>query len=181
MLFGDPNVFTIETCSEAHLTAPSHVWGRMQLLFDSCTLGDINDEHCGLYGAYCGFKELLSHEGRLWHDSFNGLDDAEIHDVVRHAIYGDDDRTGDQIVLDAQTYRPFDFLTNWGEQFDGFASVIFQRDNTQTTVVHIPHSAFARTRLDGPMVSLNFSTNVFESAILEFLAWFERETQRLSG
>ena len=144
-------------------------------------LATSNDEHCGLYGACRGFKELLSHEGRLWHDSFNGLDDAEIHDVVRHAIYGDDDRTGGQILLDAQTYRPFDFLTNWGEQFDGFASVIFQRDNTQTTVVHIPHSAFARTRLDGPMVSLNFSTNVFESAILEFLAWFERETQRLSG
>ena len=180
MLFGDPDVFAIEACSEAHLTAPSQVWGRMQLLFNSCSLGDINDEHCGLYGAYSGFKNLLSHNNPLWHESFGRLNDIEIHDLVRNAIYGDDDRTNDQIVSDSKTYRPFDFLTNWGEQFDGFASVIFQRDDKQTTIVHVPHSAFARTRTEGPAISVTFSTQMFESATLEFLSWFERETQRLT-
>ena len=180
MIFGDPKTFAIESITEPHLSPPSPVWGRMQLLVDWYVFGDISDEHCGLYGAYCGFRDLMSHQGQLWHSSFDGLGDNQIHDVVRHAIYGDDNRSSEKVMLDSQTYRPFDFLTNWGEQFDGFASVIFQRDDKQTTIAHVPHSAFARTRPEGSPVSFHFSTASFNSATMKFLTWFEAETKRLS-
>lgn len=128
MIFGDPKDFAIEVMTEPHLIAPSNVWGRMCVHIGDLTLGDFSDENCGLYGAYCGFKELLNSRTRLWDDSFDGLSREQIHDLVRNAIYGEDDRTLSAILADSQRYRRFDFLTNWDEQFDGFASVIIQED-----------------------------------------------------
>jgi len=174
MIFGDSKSFAIEAIVEPQLVAPSEVWGRMQLIVCSHSFGDINNEHCGLYGAYCGFKALMSHRTQLWHGSFDGLDDKQIHDIVRHAIYGDDTRTADQIQQDLQNYRMFDFLTNWGELFDQHPSVIFQRHETQTTIVNV------NKRSDRETLSLSFDTRTFRSATMEFLAWFDSVAERLS-
>lgn len=180
MIFGNPEDFAIEAMTEPHLIAPSAVWSRMCLHIDDVTLGDFSDEHCGLYGAYCGFKELLNTSARLWDESFDGLSLEQIHDLVRNAIYGDDDRTMSAILEDSQRYRRFDFLTNWGEQFDGFASVIIQEDEETTTILHRPHSAFARQREPGPFVVATCSTIRFQNACASLVQWFDQETERLA-
>lgn len=181
MIFGDPNDVAIEAMTETHLVAPSAVWGRMCLHIGSVVLGDYTDEHCGLYGAYCGFKELLNVQTRLWDESFLGLSHEQIHDLVRHAIYGDDDRSMTEILADSKRYRIFDFLTNWGEQFDGFASVIFQGDSKTTTILHRPHSAFARVREPGPFVTATCSTIGFRNACAGLVHWFDQEAARLTA
>lgn len=180
MMFGDPNAFAIEAMTEPHLIAPSAVWGRMSLHIGPVVLGDITDEHCGLYGAYRGFKELVATTTRLWDDSFNGLNHEQIHDRVRNAIYGDSDRSMDAILADARRYGRFDFLTNWDEQFDGFASVIVQPDDVTTTILHRPHSAFARKRDAGPFVVATCRTVDFRNASVSFVEWFDSESQRLT-
>ncbi len=180
MMFGDPSEFAIEAMIEPHLIAPSAVWGRMCLHIGPVVLGDITDEHCGLYGAYCGFNELVGDTTRLWDDSFTGLNHKQIHDRVRNAIYGDDERSMDTILADAQRYRRFDFLTNWGEQFDGFASVIVQHDDAITTILHRPHSAFARKRDPGPFVVATCNTLDFRDACGAFVRWFDSEASRLT-
>ena len=180
MIFGNPEDFAIEAMSEPHLVAPSTVWGRMCVHIGSVVLGDFSEKHCGLYGAYSGFKELLDMETRLWDESFDGLSREQVHDLVRHAIYGDDDRDMDAINADDQRYRRFDFLTNWDEQFDGFGSVIVQEDHRTTTILHRPHSILARQRQFGPFVNASCSTIGFRYACAGFVEWFDRETVRLT-
>jgi hypothetical protein len=179
-MFGDRSDFAIEAMTEPHLIAPSDVWGRMCLHIGSVVLGDITDEHCGLYDAYCGFSKLVGDATRLWEDSFTGLNHRQIHDCVRNAIYGDDDRSMDAILADARRYGRFDFLTNWGEQFDGFASVIVQCDDATTTILHSPHSAFARKRDPGLFVVASCSTLGFRDACSAFVKWFDSEASRLT-
>lgn len=180
MMFGDPSNFAIEAITEPHLVAPSAVWGRMCIHIGPIVLGDFTDEHCGLYGAYCGFKKLLTTESQLWDDAFVGLTREQIHDLARNAIYGDDDRSMEAILADSQQYRRFDFLTNWDEQFDGFASVIVQEDDRTTTILHRPHSAFARKRDPGPFVIATCNTIGFRNAIAGFVEWFDAEASRLT-
>jgi len=179
-MFGDPDTFAIEAMTEPHLIAPSAVWGRMCLRIGTFVLGDISDEHCGLFGAYCGFKELVTDETRLWDDSFTGLNLEQIHDCVRVAIYGDDDHSMEVIMEDLRRYKRFDFLTNWGEQFDGFASVIVQTDDVTTSILHRPHSAFARMRDPGPFVVATCRTVEFRAACDAFVRWFDSEAARLT-
>jgi hypothetical protein len=180
MMCGDPNAFAIEAMIEPQLIAPSAVWGRMCLHIGPVVLGDITDEHCGLYGAYCGFKDLVASETRLWDDSFVGLNHEQIHDRVRNALYGDDDRSVSAIMADSQRYGRFDFLTNWGEQFDGFASVIVQCDDVTTTILHRPHSAFARKRDSEPFVVATCNTLALRDACVGFVRWFDSEASRLT-
>lgn len=180
MIFGNPEDFAIEAMTEMHLVAPSAVWGRMCVHIGTVVLGDFSDEHCGLYCAYRGFKELLNTNTRLWDESFDGLSREQIHDLVRNAIYGNDDRAMDTILADSRRYRRFDFLTNWDEQFDGFASVIVQEDATTTTILHRPHSAFARKREPGPFVVAICSTIGFRNACASLVEWFDREAARLT-
>lgn len=180
MMFGNPSDFAIEAMTEPHLVAPSAVWGRMCVHIGPTVLGDFSDENCGLYGAYCGFKDLLGITTRLWDESFDGLSREQIHDLVRNAIYGDDDRPMDAIMADSERYSCFDFLTDWDEQFDGFASVIVQEDDRTTTVLHRPHSAFARQREPGPFVVAICSTVGFRNACAGFVGWFDSEAARLT-
>lgn len=181
MMFGDPSDFAIEALIEPHLVAPSNVWGRICVHIGPVILGDITDEHCGLFGAYCGFKELVTDEPRLWDDSFAGLSFEQIHDLVRNAIYGDDERSMEAIVADAQRYQRFDFLTNWDEPFDGFASVILQQDDTTTTIMHRPHSAWGRTRDPGPFLVASCRTTGFRAACAAFVQWYDEQSERLKA
>lgn len=179
MIFGTPDDFAIEAMTEPHLVAPSQVWGRICVHIGPTVLGDFADEHCGLYCAYRGFKELISNPTRLWDESFDGLSNEQIHDLVREAIYGDDDQSIDAMLVDARRYGRFDFLTNWGSPFDGFGSVIVQGDNRTTTVLHRPHSAWGRQREPGPFVIATCSTSGFQSACEAFVEWFDLEAARL--
>jgi hypothetical protein len=113
-------------------------------------------------------------------ESFDGLSREQIHDLVRNAIYGDDDRTMSAILTDSQRYRRFDFLTNWDEQFDGFASVIIQENEESTTILHRPHSAFARHREPGPFVFAICSTIGFQNACAGLVQWFDHEAAKLT-
>ncbi len=179
-MFGDPGRFAIEAMSEPDLQAPSAVWGRMCLHVGPVVLGDITNEHCGLYGAYSGLAELINNTTRLWDDSFAGLTHERIHDLVHAAIYKDDERSLDAIQADAGRYGRFDFLTNWGEQFDGFSSVIVQCEDTTTTILHRPYLAQEPQRRSGAFISATCSSADFRKACVAFINWFDSETARLT-
>jgi|SRR5262245_1019856 len=94
-------------------------------------LGDIDDRHCELYGAYCGFRELVSSVDRLWAAKLLGLADVAAWnhlDALLDGYHGDvgvpDDRTVEQCRRDWDVWGCFNFLTNWGEQFAGYKAFI---------------------------------------------------------
>ena len=181
MLFGDPSNFAIEVMAEPELVAPSTVWGRMCIHIGEVILGDYNDPHCGLYDAYCEFGWHLNRVEPLWDQAFDGLSLEQIHDTVANAIYGDDDRTNEQIQQDSIRYRHFDFLTNWGEQFDGYSSVIVASNDETITILHRPYSDNPRRRIETEFVVAECTRTGFIDTVRQFVYWFDAETKRLTS
>lgn len=180
MLIGDPNNFAIEAMVEPELKAPSAVWGRMCIHIGDVVLGDWTEPFCGLGPAYEHFRWHARQCERLWLDSFDEMTSEEIHDTVRHAIYGDDERTIEQIKRDSLTYGRFDFLTNWGEQFDGYASVIVSPTPDTMMILHRPYlDVGAPRKLPQEFVVARCSRDAFTTASLGFVDWFDRKAEEL--
>lgn len=134
---GDTNDFAIEVMVEPDLKAPSAVWGRMCVHIGT-TLGTIEDAFCALLPARDHFAWHVSRPGRLWDSLSDPLSPGEIHDTVRYALYGEGGRTAEEVHRDWEKFAAFDFLTNWGEQFDGFGSVIDAPDEHTIIILHRP-------------------------------------------
>jgi len=104
----------------------------------------------------------------------------EIHDTVHNAIYGDDDRSLDQIQRDTHRFGAFDFLTNWGEQFDGYSSVIVSPDPATILVFHRPYVECNNPRrLPVDFVVAHCSYSGFINTSAAFVEWFDGEANRL--
>ena len=111
---------------------------------------------------------------------FDGMAPEEIHDTVRDALYGDDERTMDQIHRDCNRYASFDFLTNWGEQFDGYSSVVVSPDPDTMMILHRPYAdPESGRRMPTEFVVARCSRTGFINASSNFVAWFDRESERL--
>jgi hypothetical protein len=181
MLIGDLNDFAIEVVVEPDLKVPSAVWGQMCLRIGNTTLGDFDDHYCALFPAYKHFEWHANHDDRLWDDAFDDMSPEDIYDMVHHAIYGDDDRTMDEIKRDSLRFGIFDFLTNWGEQFDGYSSVIISPDSDTMMILHRPYLyAYSPRRLADDFVMLRCTRSGYINVSRRFVDWFEMEADRLS-
>lgn len=77
MQFGDKTTFAIEAMIEPHLQPPSKPWGRMCIWCEGVSIGDINEEHCGLK-VFRFLSSLINDFDDLWLDEFEGLTDLEL-------------------------------------------------------------------------------------------------------
>lgn len=182
MIFGSASSFAIEAMTEPDLQAPSPVWGRMRIWCQDIAIGDITNPYCGLYGSYLGFRELRTALPSLWLPEFADLSDWQIWNRLNEALYGyhgnvpaEDSRSNEDLLRDLRTYRKFDFLTNWGEQFDnGGKSFIVCTPEQQVRILNrkLPKEC-----------GLSVHTSVFAvaRATKEFLGWFEHEAERLGN
>lgn len=180
MLFGERNIFAIEATVEPHLQAPSAMWGRLCIWCDGVCIGDFAEAHCGLYGSYDGFRSLFASLHSLWRAEFTGLSDRDLWNLLDEKLYSyhgdipvEDQRTTEEIVQDAHTYGPFDFLTNWGEQFD--------RDG-KSFIVRKPNGPVCILNRNLPRhkgLALVTSAHQVSTAIASFMHWFEQEAARL--
>jgi hypothetical protein len=176
VIFGDARDFAIEAVVEPGLAAPSAVWGRMCIHIGAITLGDFNDNYCALYSSYRNFKYMAAGTHRLWDETFAGLSPEEIHDTVRQAIYGDDASE-----FTSRRFARFDFLTNWGEHFDDFSSVICSPDEGTLLILHRPYAPLnSPRRMAGEFVIASCTRSSFIAASTQFADWFESEAKRLS-
>lgn len=180
MLFGDRRTFAIEAMVEPHLQAPSAAWGRLCIWCEDVCIGDFAEEHCGLYDSYDGFRSVLANLHSLWRAEFADLSDRDLWNLLDEKLYGhhgdvaiEDNRTMAQITQDAQTYGRFNFLTNWGEQFD--------RDG-KSFIVCTPEQQVRILNLSLPPskgIALRVSMFPVSASIRAFLKWFEGEAGRL--
>ena len=182
MLFGLPSAFAIEAMSERDLKIPSAVWGRMRVWCQGTAIGDFSDEYCGLSDTYDGFKSLESSLPNLWRQEFSGLSVVEIWRLLDARLYGndgtteiEDDRTIEECRRDWDEYGQFNFLTNWGEQFDdGGKSFILCPPEGDVLILNQSLPAQYGIALRAPLLT-------FKAAVRDFTRWFEVETLRLSG
>jgi len=182
MLFGLRAIFAIEAMSEPNLNIPSPVWGRMQIWCQGIAIGDFSEEHCGLYAACSEFKSLLIEFPRLWRQEFEGLSDLELWNHLDGRLFGyhgdveiENGRTIEECRRDWNEYGDFSFLTNWGEQFDrNGKSFILCRPEGTVQILNRSLPEPSGISLCAPLLNV-------QTAIRDFIQWFDGEETRLSG
>lgn len=180
MLFGDPAEFAIEVLVESTLPVPTGQWGRMCLHFAGVRFGDFEIPCCRLSEAFSHLDCFARTQSLLWDPAFDGKTPEQIHDLVRSALYGVDDRPLAAPGRDSRHFARFDFLTNWGEQFDGYESVIVSPDPESVMVLHRPGAGSAsRWRLPGDFVVAKCLRSVAIDVSRRSVAWYELECERL--
>ncbi len=178
-VFGNRDDFAIEAGVEPDGHTVGTVWGHMCVWCLGVPLGDLDDRYCGLYHAYSEFAWLADNLDRLWADELAGLDDVAAWNFLDGLLYGyhgevelSDTRTREECSRDAVRWGRFNFLTNWGEQFDGYKSFLLCPPDGSARVLSRrlpPHM--------GRGVSV--SRRSLASAAAGFAGWFESESGRL--
>jgi len=181
-MFGDPADFAIEAGVEPHLAAPSSVWGHMRVWCNGQPLGNIEDRHCALYPSYLAFDRMGTHLEDLWDDELGGLDDRAAWNLLDGALYGyhgdvevEDDRSLENVTCDARRFGKFNFLTNWGEQFDGgYKSFLLCPPSK-------PLRVLSRAFPESVGLGVNVSRIGFARASRAFIDWFRYQERRLNS
>ena len=181
MIFGNKTTFAIEAMIAPDLKPPSAPLGRMCIWCEDISIGDINEEHCGLEAIEI-FSSLIPKIDSLWLAEFEGKTDLELWDFLDGILYGyhgdveiDDQRTIEQMSNDASKYSRFSFLTNWGEQFD---------KDGKSFIFHHPEGKIKILNKDLENwngMSLSTSKEAFCYAIREAASWFIQQQQLLSN
>lgn len=178
-VFGDRDDFAIEGGIEPDGHTSGTVWGHMCVWCRGVQLGDLDKRYCGLHLAYGELAWLTDNVSGLWADELVGLDDVAAWNFLDGLLYGyhgevetEDSRMLVQCRLDAARWGRFNFLTNWGEQFDGYKSFLLCPPGDSIRVLSRrlpPHM--------GRGVSVSWPG--FVTAVSGFVAWFESESARL--
>jgi hypothetical protein len=181
MVFGDRLDFAIEADVEPNLAPPSAVWGRMCVWCRGVALGDLGESHCALYPAYRAFRWLPANLDRLWSERLAGLDDIAAWSFLDGLLYGHrgdveapDARTAEEHRRDSTFWSAHDFLTGWGEQFNGCKAFILCPPDGAVRILS--------RELPGPMGrGVEVSRAGLVAAIEGFTRWFEQQARRLGG
>jgi hypothetical protein len=178
MTFGSTGDFAIEACVEPDLAPPNAVWGRMQVWCRHIPLGKIERRYCHLGPAYHGFCDLVRGLSEAWDESLATLDDRAAFNFLDGLLYGycegveiEDGRSLRQIRADAARYGKFDFLTNWGEPFDGYKAFLMCPPQGDVRVLC----------REIPSLRADVSKSAVLSAAGSFVTWYEEQEQRLRG
>jgi hypothetical protein len=159
MRFGDPTEFAIDAFHEP--AGPEWAgFGRMCIYVESVALGDLSDKHCSLFHVVERFREISTSAEALWDDSFTGLSDPQVFAVLDDALFIGSEPQWER-------YGRFDFLTNTGEQFDGFKTFIVCSPARQ---VHVLWQS-----RDGSFGSGVCSSAAFRGVAEAFVVWFDEQ------
>lgn len=173
MLFGTKESFGIEAETEADLTPPSTVWGRMRVWCQNESFGDFENPYNSLYSASECFRSALHAHPDLWDSTFDDLDDAQIFQKFNEAIYREADLGAEEISHLADRYWKFDFLTNWGEHFDPLKGLLAFDPNGDTLFMVEDGNNAVR--------GFRFPQADFVRAASGFVGWFDCEAERLQN
>jgi hypothetical protein len=175
-IFGDPTDFAIEVGLEPDAVhTASFLWGHTRLWCGGISLGNIDNRCCGLNAH--SFESMAKRLDDLWHETLEGLDDQAIWNLLDGALYGyhgdielQDDRPLIEIKRDAVRYSKFDFLTNWGEQFDGYKSFLISPPSNSLRVL-------SRSFPKQVGLGVNISKSSFIQASNDFYKWHQSQLE----
>jgi len=171
MLFGSKSSFAIEAFTEGDLTPPSAVWGRMCLWCHDTMIGRLSEEYCALFTSAKELRSRADNLDELWDKSFDGLRADQIFRIFDRAIYVYDESAPNDLVDGAERYWKFNFLTNWGEQFDRLKGFLAAPPGEELLLII--------QGADDSLTTFSIGRDSFRRAAIDFADWFDREEQRL--
>lgn len=177
-LFGNRSDFAIEAGVELDGHTEGTVWGHMCLWCAGFPLGDLDKRYCGIAHAYDELRWRALQYGELWGDELASLDDLGQLNFLDDILYGYCDEvelpeTPELMTLQSDNrWTRFNFLTNWGEQFDGYKSFLVCPPGEPIKILSRAFPESARFAVSVPRQG-------FVTAINGFSNWFEAESHRL--
>jgi hypothetical protein len=169
MTFGDPTIYAIEAYNERLPGFSAQgLWGRICIHVQGVAFGDVTEEHCCLDHTFEALHNLATSVDRLWDKAFDGLTDYEIFDVLDTAMYRDVGQSLDAMQMDWSRYAHFNFLTNWGEQFDGAPKAFILRSPSGIQVLWRDAS--------GTQQSLGISIDSFTRVTHDAHEWYKEQS-----
>ena len=168
MLFGRKDRFAIEATLVSD-RSPHEAWGSSCIYAGGVRIGDLAELHCGLAPFASMLLEASRSIAELRSERFSDLSDAEVYAFLSKALFTDDGRSIEEMQRDWDRFGRFNFLTNVGEQFDGWRTFIFSRDVGSLTIL--------ASEGDGPPTSFQIHASEFIAAVAEFRAWFDTQVE----
>ena len=168
-MLGECSVFQIQCVHEPFPGSGGRVFGRMCLRFEDNVLGDFDERDCMLNVAAGHFEDALKWLPEHDEPELFGLTDEQLWNRLDSVLYGDDNRTMDQVVADARRYRRFDFLTNGGESFDHSKSFFVASEHEVRVLFKMN---------DQPVVARRIDRSVFAETLQAWLKWLDGESAR---
>ncbi len=172
MIFGRPEAFAIEAYDDRTTESPSGLWGRSCVHVQGRVIGSINESHCGLDSFADSLADILGQMVSLSDPCFGAMDDSEVFLFLDRKLYFDEGQSLDRMSEDWGRYGKFCFLTNCGEQFDGWKAFIFLRPDGILRIV----SRENERRIEVGLVA----RSTFEIVVASFLEWIEAERERVN-
>jgi hypothetical protein len=153
---------------EVPVMRKSLVIGRMCVWCGSQKIGDI-DEINILNVPEMAFEDLLIGLDKRRDEAIDSLADIDAYKFLDSVLYGDD-RSLAQIQGGTSRFMKFDFLTNWGESFDGNEAFLLYSDHGLRVLFR---------RESEPVASRAITESGLRQAVEGFVGWVK--DQRLSG
>lgn len=174
-IFGDPADFAIEVGLEPEAVHAGILWGHTRLWCGGSSLGNIDKRNCAL-NAYA-FHNKVKHLDDHWDESLEGLDDQSMWNLIDGALYGfhgdikiSTSRTQQEFQRDWRRYAKFNFLNNWGEQFDGYKSFLILPPNKSLRIL-------SRSFPKSIGLGVNISQSCFIQASNDFYNWHQSQLE----
>lgn len=187
VIFGHRDDFAIEAGIDGAGSVSSTVWGHMCIWCRGAALGDIDNTYCSIGSAQDRLRSLVTPvRGQLridclWAHAFVDLNDNAILNFLDRMLYGYDDdgkcsvdKSLHEVPCDSVTWWDFDFLTNWGEQFDGYKSFIVRPPGESVRIL-------SRALPTSMGRAVDISRDTFVAAVESFCTWLDEvERERAS-
>ncbi len=173
MIFGNKKDFAIEVMIEPDQEPPTSIWGRMSIWVNDVEIGNFNERYCNLCSACDDFESTSSYLNSLWSKKFNNKSDLQIINFLDEKLYGyhgdieiEDNRTSEDCCHDWDIYGKFNFLTNWGEMFNGYKAFLLKTPNGE---IKILSRDFKKTN----NLSLQCTEFTYRKAVKELSFWYQ--------
>lgn len=168
-IIGERTAFQIHCVHEPFSGSEGRIFGRMCIWLEEDVLGDFDEPACMLNVTAGHVEDVLKWLPMHDEPALFALTDEALWQRLDAALYGDDDRTMEQILADARRYRRFDFLTNGGESFD----------HSKSFVVANAHEVRVLFKMDDqPLVARRVNRGVFVETLEAWLSWLNGEMAR---
>ena len=168
MYFGSRDDFAIE-CYQDDLGYdwPETVFGRMCVWCRGIALGNVHGPVCILNVSEEYFQQLLGRLDDLRDEGLEAEPDPEAFRILDAALWTYHGQSPEQIYADAERFSKFNFLTGWGEPFDGTTAFLIGAEDGFRILYRLPGGRFGSGRV---------SVASLAGAVRGFLEWF-RETK----
>ena len=166
MLIGDKSTFAIECYHDPIPNDIRRVFGRVCIWVNNVSLGSLSEPSCILNVTEGHLQDVLNRFDSLAEPDLSDLNDRETYLFLDRLLYKGDERSDEQVHMDAERYGKFDFMTNGGESFDGSKSFLAISENQVRIVFSDQESGFA----SGLVLCRDF-----QSVVDGFLRWVSKE------